>query len=359
VITYARPDIWITHLGHAVPGRPYAQTEVATWMEPRLAPGSNVERFHRFMSRSGIRVRHSVIDVFGSEGEAFFPLAGAKGPDARVRSRVFDQRAIHLAVDAVKAACPDGVPAGITHVVVATCTGAVAPGLDIQLVQALGLSPNVRRTMVGFMGCYAAMPALRVARDACLADPSSKALVVCCELSSLHLQAGPDDDALLGASLFGDGASAAVVQAGDAPVGCGLRFVNDLSVLVPDSSTFMAWEAGPEGFVLKLSPLLTRSLSNDIDLVANGLLGPGTPATAVRWAIHPGGPRILHDVQRKLALPDSVLASSHHTLAEGGNRSSGTILAIIQEELRQPWSGRLGTMAFGPGLTAEAMLFER
>ena len=255
------------------------------------------------------------------------------------------------------AACPDG-PGRITHVVVATCTGAVAPGLDLQLVTALGLPHTVRRTMVGFMGCYAAMPALRIARDTVLADPAARVLVVCCELASLHLHPGPEDDALIGACLFADGAAAAVVEAADLPVGLGLRLVHDLSAIVPDSSDAMAWVAADDGFRLRLSPAVPAALASALPALSDELLGD-IARRDCRFAVHPGGPRVLDDAARALDLPDQDLHASREALRTAGNRSSATILAIIAAMCATPWRGPLAAFAFGPGLTAEAILLER
>ncbi|MBA2480220.1 MAG: type III polyketide synthase [Planctomycetes bacterium] len=352
------PSAWITHVGHAMPGPAVAQREFATWMEPRLVPGTSVARWRRFSERVGVAFRHSVLDVFGAEGQAFWPIEGREPPGTAERSRMFDRRALPLAVSAVSAAGIRDL-SGISHVVVATCTGAIAPGLDIQLVEALGLARSVRRTVIGFMGCYAAIPALRVARDACRADPSAKVLVVCCELSSLHLQAGPSDDALLAACLFGDGASAALVAGGDAPGPAAVRIVGDASALIPDTSAHMTWYAGDRGFVLGLSPAITSSLSRDLGRLCADMLPPGVAPSQARWIIHPGGPRIVDVAAKTIGIDESHVAASRRALNQGGNRSSGTVLAILADELTRPWSGPMGMFAFGPGLTAEALLLER
>ena len=349
--------VWITHLGHALPGDPLPQSEMAAWIERRVRPGSNLDKLHRFATRSGVDTRHSVLDLLGHDGEDFYPEQ-KPWPDAGVRNRIFASHALPLALAAVRNACPEGIPAGITHLVVATCTGAVAPGLDIQLVEALGLGPRVRRTVVGFMGCYAAIPALRVARDACAADPAARALVVCCELGSLHFQPGPADDELLAACLFGDGAGAAVLRASDEPAGLGLRFAGDAARLIPHTTGEMAWEAGPQGFLLRLSPTVARALGADLDPLTEELLG-GRAIGDCCWAIHPGGPRIVEAVGRRLGLDGPALTHSLAALAAGGNRSSATVLDILGRHARAGITGACALVAFGPGLSAEALLVER
>jgi len=355
---------WITHLGYAKPGPAVAQAEYAAWMETRLVAGTSIEKWRRFNARVGVHARHSVLDVFGADGERYWPPAGVGAPGTAERSRDFSRLAPPLAMDAITAMA--GGPhlvaelvKGVTDVVVATCTGAVAPGLDVDLVKRLGLPGSTRRTVVGFMGCQAAIPALRVARDTCVAKPGARVLVVCCELSSLHLQAGPDDDALLAACLFGDGASAALVA--DAPEGLALRCCGEATALIPASGDQMSWYAGDRGFVLGLSPHITASLRHELAPLAKALAADAgiTSAAAVSWIVHPGGPRILDAAEAALDLPRGHLDASRHALAEGGNRSSGTVLAILHDHPAISVPGRFGMIAFGPGLTAEALLLER
>jgi alpha-pyrone synthase len=349
-------SVWITNLGYALPEFALEQQAFAEWFLPRLAPGSRTDRLQRFAQRSGVNKRYSVLNFLGEDGERFFPIGQAHA-DAGARNAIFADRALPLAIAAVRNACPGNLPA-ITHVIVTTCTGAVAPGLDLQLINGLGLSPQVQRTMVGFMGCYAAIPALRLARDACRADPSAIVLVVCCELSSLHLQAGPEDDALLGACLFGDGASAAIVQASDEARGLGLEVMASKCVVVPNTADQMAWVGGASGFNLRLSPGVSKSLALDMAPLVDSLLS-GITRDSVKWTVHPGGPRILDDVERHLALKSGALDDSRTALSEAGNRSSGTILAILSDQVRQSWTGPCTLLAFGPGLTAESMLLKR
>jgi alkylresorcinol/alkylpyrone synthase len=213
--------------------------------------------------------------------------------------------------------------------------------------------------MIGFMGCYAAIPALRVARDTCLAHRDARVLVVCCELGSLHFQPGPADAAMLASCLFADGAAAAIVAAADEPIGLGLALSGDACVLIPESSDAMAWEAGPQGFLIHLAPSVAPRIAEDLGRVAVDLIGSGRVPRDVRWIVHPGGPRILDTVADRLDLGDGALASSYRSLARGGNRSSATVLATLADDLGGAWHGPLALLAFGPGLTADAMLVER
>ena len=100
----------------------------------------------------------------------------------------------------------------VTHLVVASCTGFVAPGIDQVIARRLGLSPAIERTLVGFMGCYAAVAALRVAHHIVRSDPAARVLLVTVELCSLHLQDSPEIVSLLAQLQFADGAAAALVS---------------------------------------------------------------------------------------------------------------------------------------------------
>lgn len=347
-------DAWITHLGHALPGQALPQAKITAWLQQRLAPGTDPERLRRFAELSEVKNRYAAIDIMGAEGHAIYPLHSPHA-DTLERSRAFTRLAAPLASRAVHNAGLHDLDS-ISHLIVTTCTGAVAPGLDLQLIDLLGLSPTVRRTMIGFMGCHAAMPAIRLAADTVRAHPNARVLIVCCELSSLHFQTGPDDDALIAACLFGDGASAAVVES--APSGQRLRIVRDACAVAPDSADAMAWTAAADGFRLRLSPNIANALGSLLPQLTDTLLSH-LSRDCLRWIVHPGGPRILTSVEKLLELPDTALLGSRHALAAAGNRSSATIFAILADTCATPWSGPIALYAFGPGLTAEALLLER
>ncbi len=350
--------VWISALGTAEPGPAISQERVVAWLEPRLHPQADRGKLHKFALRSAVGARHTVLDLFGPEGDRLYPLGGLGGADLGVRSALFARLAPPLAEAAVRAACPGGV-GRITHVITTTCTGAIAPGLEIILAKRLGLAADVRRVALNFMGCYAAIPALRLAWDICRAEPAARVLVVCCELGSLHLRPGPEDDSLLAALLFGDGAAAAIVESAPSPCGLALRITGEDSALVPDSDDQMTWWAHADVFRLHLSPAITAGLATALPALAARLLGAGMAADTARWVVHPGGPRIIDAAERSLALPAGALDPSRRELARAGNRSSPTVLAILAEHLREAWVGKAVLVAFGPGLSADALLVER
>lgn len=246
---------------------------------------------------------------------------------------------------------------GITHLVVASCTGFVAPGIDQIIASELGLSAQVERTLVGFMGCYAAVAALRTAHHIVRSEPAARVLVVTVELSSLHLQFDERIEPLLAMLQFGDGAAAALVSA-DAQ-GFGIRRL--FAVTLADTADLIRWTIGDQGFSMHLSGQVPAQLTHALDdpEVRRLILGEA-PAEAVdAWAVHAGGRSILDAVQGGLGLPPQALMASRDVLARFGNMSSCTLMFVLAEHLADPGSRKGIALAFGPGLAAEGFDFER
>lgn len=363
---------------------------------------------------SGIDRRHTVIDELTLDSDTddpqFFDAATQRllMPGTRVRNELYIVEATKLFVEAGRralAACPDIVAADITHVVTVSCTGFYAPGPDYMLVRELGLSPATQRYHLGFMGCYASMPALRTAKQFVEADPNAVVLVVSAELCSLHLRTSDDPDTIVASSLFSDGAAAGIVSS-RAPLPGERALDLDLfeTVITPVGEGDMAWKIGDEGFEMVLStyvphiidehieaalaPLFARDLSlvaaltppaaePERELVGasvggSGAAPAGSPAgtpsgvaaqtlsTAIaHWAIHPGGRSILDKTEAKLGLSEAQLVPSRETLRQYGNMSSATILFVLKAILDAPATAdgeRVCAMAFGPGLTVESGL---
>lgn len=356
---------------------------------------------------SGIDTRHTVIAELTLEGAAAEPqFFDARQqlllmPSTKVRNELYIDEATKLFVEAGRralAACPDIHPDDVTHVVTVSCTGFYAPGPDYMLVRELGLPANTQRYHLGFMGCYAAMPALRTAKQFVEADPNAVVLVVSAELCSLHLRTSSDPDTIVASSLFSDGAAAGIVSArpplpGEKALGLDLFE----TVITPVGEGDMAWKIGDEGFEMILStyvphiidehiegalaPLFARDasitgqLSGELradaapsavggaeTLVAGVLtLAPAPSLSSVieHWAIHPGGRSILDKTEAKLELRAEQLIPSRETLRTNGNMSSATILFVMKAILDGPATvdgERVCAMAFGPGLTVESGL---
>lgn len=357
---------YIQHIETGVPDYAYSQEfareRVKSWTE------SERDRriVHAVYRQSGIAFRHSVCGDFSNpESAGLFPqdASGKIGnPGTQARNDVFSRESRALGVKVAGkalAACPEIRREDITHVVTASCTGFSNPGLDYHLVVDLGLRPSTQRYHLGFMGCYAAFPALRLAQQFCEADPRAVVLVLCLELCSLHLQVNGGPDSVLANALFSDGAACAVVHGRpELAARAAYRMDRFASGLAVDGEKAMAWSIGDHGFNIVLSSYVPDIIEANIaELVTPVLAGAGMDRKDVGfWAVHPGGKAILDKVEKALALPPDALAIPRDVLRRYGNMSSATVLFVLKEFLRRP--GReaevpVCAIAFGPGLTIE------
>ena len=243
---------------------------------------------------------------------------------------------------------------GITHLVVVSCTGFAAPGLDLDLIDRLALSPRIERTSIGFMGCYAAINALRFARHVVRSEPNARVLVVSLELCTLHLQETSDLEQVLSFLIFADGAAAALVT-GERR---GLALDRSTTVLVREAADQITWRIGRTGFDMKLAGGLPSTIAASLPGQLREILA-GAPADAIEhWAVHPGGRSVLDAVARALALEPDKLAPSRDVLRRYGNMSSATVLFVLKEMLASRVRGPGCAIAFGPGLAIESLMFE-
>jgi predicted naringenin-chalcone synthase len=333
----------------------------------RWIPDPKLRRMaHHVYRHSGIDRRHSVLPDFQEEASPLLfheqPDGSLDEPTTGARNAVFALTYRQIAHDAASralAGTPDLDPAEVTHLITVTCTGFVNPGPDLYLAEALGLSPQVQRYHLGFMGCYAAFPALRMAEQFCRADPGAVVLVVCIELCTLHLQIHTTEDSLLANALFADGAAAAVVNTRPPAPGQRVLALDTFTTRVlAEGAQDMAWTIGDHGFDMTLSSYIPRLLGDRAaGLVASALHECETPRETIGgWAVHPGGVAILNALQSSLNLPGDALEDARAILRDYGNMSSATILFVLQrmmERAREPEGSLLAAMAFGPGLTVE------
>lgn len=311
----------------------------------------------RMIQRSGIDTRYAVIEprshgTSNSQLDAAGLFKRGAFPTTGDRMAIYDREAVGLAARAV-AGLGDAI-GGITHIVVTSCTGFAAPGVDLQLLEMLGLPLTTKRTIVGFMGCYAAINGLRIADDAVRADPSARVLLVSVELCSLHLQETDDLETLLSFMIFADGAAAALITAEPD----GLELTGFRTALMPAARDLITWHIGDQGFDMRLSGEVPKALADALPGAVDDLTDHATD-TIDLWAIHPGGRSILDACDRALQEISPDLDPSRTVLRQYGNMSSPSVLFVVAEIMaRSPPPGAAGLgMAFGPGLTAEGFTF--
>ncbi|MFJ4038459.1 type III polyketide synthase [Microbacterium sp. NPDC090007] len=313
---------------------------------------------------AAIDARHVVLpQLAGATGDG---LAVRDGdtllmPPTGARNDEYRRAAPPLFAAAARAALEGSAYAAsaVTHVVTVSCTGMFAPGPDYHLVRDLGLSPTVERYHLGFIGCAAAIPALRLAARIVGDTPDAVVLVVCCELCSLHWQTSSHPDQIVAASVFADGAGAAVV-ASSASSQAGFDLAGFATHVTDDGEKDMAWTVGDSGFQMTLTPEVPRIIGREISAIAADVLGDLADVDA--WAVHPGGRSILDRVENALHLDAAALGPSRAVLRQHGNMSSATLLFILRDLLDAPAladGARVAALAFGPGLTVEAATLTR
>ena len=327
-------------------------TAFVDWARHRL-PERPARLFERMAARAGIVHRWSVLpESAGSPVAAGGFYAAETLPGTGARMALYAAAAPILALAAVGALAEQVALDGITHLVVASCTGFVAPGVDQIIARRLGLAATVERTLIGFMGCYAAVVALRTARHIVRSEPAARVLVVTVELSTLHLQASDELEPLLAMLQFGDGAAAALVTA--APGGLALE--RPFSAALEESDSLIRWDITDRGFAMHLSGEVPGRLGGALrDRALVDALTGG--ATVDRWAVHAGGRSILDSVEQALALPREALAESRAVLRDCGNMSSATLLFVLARVLRGAPVRHGVALAFGPGMAAEGIAF--
>jgi predicted naringenin-chalcone synthase len=345
-------SVFLNRIGTATPGHEVHGTFRA-FAEHLIPEGRERRLFSRMADRAGIARRWSVLQPDGRPGrvdaEGFY--TPGRFPSTGARMARWGAEAPKLAFQALDTLGP---LEGITHLVVASCTGFAAPGLDHAISARLNLAETVARTNIGFMGCQAAIVALRLARDAVRADPGARVLVVNLELCTLHLQERPEVEQLLCFLLFGDGCSAALVSAEP----CGMRLDGFRSALLPEAQEQIAWRVGDNGFDMVLSGEVPKSLARALPPRLNDLLDGAGAEEFDLWAIHPGGRSVLDAVEEACRPPHGALAQSRAVLEQHGNMSSPTVMFVLRAMLAEREQGHRGiAMAFGPGLSAETMRF--
>lgn len=350
----------IVSIGLSNPGAPIPQAEIARFMKlAHQLDETDSRKLGIFYRMSGIDFRHSALKDFDKllvEDFSFFPKNRQllPFPGTKARMEVFQQTAPDLAASAATA-CLDQVgekAKSLTHLILVSCTGMVAPGVELQLMERLGLDDEVERYCVHFMGCYAAFTGLKLADKILRAEPEARVLVVSVELCTLHFQKEYSDDNILANSLFGDGAAAALVM--NSPKG--LKINSYLSQVIREGEQDMAWGIGDFGFEMKLSKYIPVLLDKGIRQLREVFEKKFRLSQIRNFAIHPGGKQILQKVQEAFELDPGVNFHAFEILKQFGNMSSASILFVLDRMMKDPdVKGEILSMGFGPGLTLETM----
>jgi predicted naringenin-chalcone synthase len=350
----------ILSIGTAVPAYAHQQMDILQFMQTVYAATEAEKRKLRFLyQQSGIAQRHSVLADYSRPAEdwKFYPQTENLDPFPSLEQRmmVYHKQAPLLSVDAIRNCLHHEFDTkSITHLITVSCTRMSAPGLDLQVMELMDLNKNIFRTSVNFMGCYAAIHALKIADAICKANQEAQVLVVCTELCTLHFQKEATADNITSSLLFGDGAAAVLITGNDSKQG--LHIDSFYSEVVSKGRRDMAWELSSNGFLMTLSGYVPDLIEEDFNsIVDRSLQKDGLAREEIsHWCIHPGGKRILEAIHKSLQFGTDQLAVSYKVLKEFGNLSSATILFVLKEMMQNKKQiKKLFGAAFGPGLTVE------
>lgn len=356
----------IISIGTAVPRFKHDQNEILDFMSRIYAFNEKDRRKLKYLyHQSGISNRYSVLSDYSKlpESWTFYPATEnlEPFPSLEKRMQVFNQYAPALSGEAIRNCLENRIPAKeITHLITVTCTGLSAPGLDLQLMELMDLPKNIFRTSVNFMGCYAAIHALKLADAICKSEPAAKVMIVCTELCTLHFQQEASMDNITSSLLFGDG-SAAVLVTGDEDKTEGFRIHGFYAEVIPKGKKDMSWALSSTGFAMTLRSYVPDLIEEDFkNLVENAFKKNQLSRDSISdWCIHPGGRKILEAIQKSLSLPKEKLETAYEVLNEFGNMSSPTILFVLDKLFKSFEKGEQHTVfgaAFGPGLTMETII---
>ena len=338
-----------------LPAYRYAQSTLRDRVIELTAPKDS-RLFQAVFNRSSIEHRYSVLPDFtvDSDQHTLFSTEKVMGLDAR--QKVFEKESVILSTESSINLLNrlEIEPKEITHLITVSCTGLTAPGLDVLLIEQLGLNDDIVRIGVNFMGCHAAFQALRMAGLFTQTMPTAKVLVVSVELCSLHFQPDISEDYIIANALFGDGCASCVVvdDSVDKP-GLVLEEMYTKQ-LRKTSSKEMAWKVSEKGFLMKLSAYLPQILEANLKEELQSFFIESFRETVDTWCVHPGGKNILQAVAKSFSLPLDQLHDSFETLRNYGNMSSATILFVLKRLFDNPQEQTVAMMGLGPGITVEA-----
>jgi predicted naringenin-chalcone synthase len=353
----------IVSIGTAVPDYKHKQKDILDFMLRVYAVDEDTRRKMKFLYRqSGIDTRYSVIPDYSlpASGWHFYsPTENLEPfPSLELRMQWFKKHASTLSLRAVRQCLKNYSCSAITHLITVSCTGMSAPGLDLELVELLGLSRNIHRTSVNFMGCYAAIHAMKMADAFCKAEKEATVLVVCTELCTLHFQKEATLNNITSSMLFGDGSAAMLIQNSESK---GLNIESFYSLVNSKGKQDMVWELSSGGFLMTLSGYVPELIEQDFNFLVMEALSSShlRQDDIMYWCIHPGGKKILEAVQRSLGFTNGTLDFCNDILKTYGNMSSPTILFVLKKIMRSlnhQNKNRVFGAAFGPGITMETFI---
>ena len=309
--------------------------------------------------KTKIQKRYSCIPDFNMKDYELF-TNGDFNQSIERRTTLYKEKILPLASKAIdKLLLKTNVkPEEITHLITVSCTGIFAPGIEFFISEYYGLQ-HTEKLALNFLGCYAAIKALKHAKYIADANPNACILIISAELCSLHFLPSISDEDIVANLLFADGAAATIV--------CGnknkhienkitLKIDEIGSSYIPDTLDLMTWNISSLAFKMYLNKNIVNAIKDNIYPVVTNFLDGNKPDY---WAIHPGGVRIVEAVKDSLSLTENDIEDSMSVLKNYGNMSSPTILFVLKKILNKikfdnhRENKKIFSCAFGPGLSVE------
>lgn len=351
-----------------MPAFKHQQSAICEFADTIYSNNETDSRKLKFLyKKSGIDTRYSVLPDYSSAAadRQFYGTAKNLEPFPNLEKRMewYAGAAADLSVKTIRDCIKGKIESkDITHLITVSCTGMSAPGMDLEIMEAMDLSPNIFRTSVNFMGCYAAIHALKLADALCCTHPAANIIVVCTELCTLHFQKENSIDNITSTLLFADGCAAVLVQNNQSALK-GFRIKNFFSDVAFKGKKDMSWQLSSKGFLMTLTGYVPDLVKEDFDILLNkALTAAGINKEAINhWCIHPGGKKILEAIEQSTGLTKNDLHYSYDILKEFGNMSSPTVLFVLHKILQELQhtnqdNATVFSAAFGPGLTMETFI---
>jgi predicted naringenin-chalcone synthase len=357
----------IISIATEVPSNKHEQHAICEFADAIYSTDETESRKLRFLYRhSGITTRYSVIPDYGlpPAERQFYSTSPDLEPFPNMEKRMqwYADHAAGISITAIEKCIQGRISNNeITHLITVSCTGMSAPGLDLEIMEKMGLMRNIFRTSVNFMGCYAAIHALKLADAICRSDETANVIIVCTEFCTLHFQKEISLDNITSTLLFADGCAAVLMQSENSTTK-GIHLNSFFSDVAFKGKSDMSWKIASTGFLMTLSGYVPDLLKEDFGaLLAKALDHAGVSSDEItHWCIHPGGKKILEAIEKGISLPPCSLHYSYEVLNDYGNMSSATILFVLKkmfDEFRE--NSKPATIfgaAFGPGLTMETFI---
>jgi alkylresorcinol/alkylpyrone synthase len=327
---------------------PYRFTQAEVMAKAAQVFGHKQQLMQRMIAsygNAGVNSRHSCVPLEWYGVEHGWPE----------RMKLFEDHALRLLTDAGLAAIAQaGVSSDhIAATVTVSSTGIVTPSLDSLLQEPLGLRPTVQRLPIFGLGCAGGVIGLSRAAALARSMPGAWVLFMCTELCGLTFRRTDDSKAnIIGTTIFGDGAAAIVLKAGD---GGGLASIDAWGEHTwPNSRDVMGWSVEDNGLGVIFSrhiPTLVREemrAVSDAFLARNGVI----MSDLAGYIVHPGGEKVISAIEEVYELAPGALAEAREVLSERGNMSAVTVLAVLEKMLKGGKRGRHLMSALGPGFSA-------